>query len=254
MLMCFAGSILVDFITGSPIFACFDDHVSLLTATLVWYVTLFFDTQVPVALSCVYLHCAGYCEMKMLERLICGVWLPASTEFLHPTFTTKISAIASVIFYINSMDLIPLPDNQLYLAVALTLVYFRMTMIILGLKDFFVPLENIFCTIAFGGMVDALRVALAGSSKSISNVSSGPPGPGSTDITSTGMPSAGSSMDSANNPISTSNFGGASGLGSSGTTSTSLASSARGTPQSSSNINGYAATSAGSHQVDKKRD
>ncbi|GAA48060.1 trimeric intracellular cation channel type B-A [Clonorchis sinensis] len=68
---------------------------------------------------------AGYLEMKLFQRLVRGVWLPAATEFLHPTFTTKISLLASVAYYMRHWDVIPLSENQLFLAVAAIFVYLR---------------------------------------------------------------------------------------------------------------------------------
>ncbi|CAH8639408.1 unnamed protein product [Heterobilharzia americana] len=102
---------------------------------------------------------AGYCEMKLIQRLVRGVWLPASNEFLHPTFTTKISLIAAIAYYSHHLEFIPLPENQLFLVIMGVFVYLRITMILLGLKDPFVPFENAVCKVLFGGIVDAIRSA-----------------------------------------------------------------------------------------------
>ncbi|TGZ67103.1 hypothetical protein CRM22_004975 [Opisthorchis felineus] len=141
---------------------------------------------------------AGYLEMKLFQRLVRGVWLPAATEFLHPTFTTKISLLASVAYYVRHWDVIPLSENQLFLAVAAVFVYLRVTMILLGLKDPFSPFENVLCTVLFGGTVDALRNAVersraaktAAATSTSSNVPSSPSFPVSTGPF--GTPSAGS--------------------------------------------------------------
>nr|CAH8871530.1 unnamed protein product [Trichobilharzia regenti] len=200
MLMCFGGAILSNFICGSPLFECFDDTTSVLTATIVWYLINYlpFDLLyrlckvLPVRLlvcslkevqrakkifigvhhglhmfpnspvMCVLLGLlkgAGYCEMKLIQRLVRGVWLPASNEFLHPTFTTKISLLAAMAYYSHHLELIPLPENQLFLVIMGLFVYLRITMILLGLKDPFVPFENAVCKIMFGGTVDAIRSA-----------------------------------------------------------------------------------------------
>ena len=37
MLMCFGGAILGNFVLGEPVFASFDDHQAVLTATVVWW-------------------------------------------------------------------------------------------------------------------------------------------------------------------------------------------------------------------------
>ncbi|CAH8870733.1 unnamed protein product [Trichobilharzia szidati] len=200
MLMCFGGAILSNFICGSPLFECFDDTTSVLTATIVWYLINYlpFDLLyrlckvLPIRLlvcslkevqrakkifigvqhglhvfpnspvMCVLLGLlkgAGYCEMKLIQRLVRGVWLPASNEFLHPTFTTKISLLAAIAYYSHHLELIPLPENQLFLVIMGLFVYLRITMILLGLKDPFVPFENAVCKIMFGGTVDAIRSA-----------------------------------------------------------------------------------------------
>ncbi|CAH8647550.1 unnamed protein product [Schistosoma rodhaini] len=200
MLMCFGGAILSNFITGSPLFECFDDTISVLTATVVWYLINYFPFDIlyrfckilPVRLlvcslkevqrakkifigvhhglhlfpqspvMCVLLGLlkgAGYCEMKLIQRLVRGIWLPATNEFLHPTFTTKISLLAAIAYYCHHLDIIPLPENQLFLVIMILFVYLRITMILLGLKDPFVPFENAVCKVLFGGTVDAIRSA-----------------------------------------------------------------------------------------------
>lgn len=97
--------------------------------------------------------------MKLIQRLVRGVWLPATNEFLHPTFTTKISLLAAIAYYCHHLDIIPLPENQLFLVIMVLFVYLRITMILLGLKDPFVPFENAVCKLLFGGTVDAIRSA-----------------------------------------------------------------------------------------------
>ncbi|KAF7257121.1 hypothetical protein EG68_06108 [Paragonimus skrjabini miyazakii] len=97
--------------------------------------------------------------MKLIQRLVRGVWLPAANEFLHPTFTTKISLLAAVAYCVQNWNWIPISENLLFLSVAAVFVYLRVTMILLGLKDPFIPFENIVCTVLFGGTVDALKSA-----------------------------------------------------------------------------------------------
>ncbi|KAL7058085.1 hypothetical protein AAHC03_016594 [Spirometra sp. Aus1] len=104
---------------------------------------------------------AGYLEMRILARLARGVWLPASTEFLHPSFTTEISLLAAVVYYCDHLGMIPLPSNQVFLVVVGVLVYLRVAMLVLGVKDPFAPIQNLTCTIFFGGIVDALKTAVS---------------------------------------------------------------------------------------------
>ncbi|KAL5106008.1 hypothetical protein TcWFU_000358 [Taenia crassiceps] len=216
MLMCFGGAILGNFILGEPVFACFDDHRAVLTATTVWYLINYspFDVAYKIyslfsvrllicamkevqrakkislgvshayhdyphsAVTCILVGLlkgtgssfmrsiaslaagTGYLEMKIFARLVRGVWLPASTEFLHPSFTTKISLLSAIVFYCDLLDLVPLSRHQLFLAVVGVLVYMRVAMLCLGLKDPFAPIQNVICTIFFGGVVDALKAAV----------------------------------------------------------------------------------------------
>lgn len=48
----------------------------------------------------------------------------------------------------------------IYFGVVIFFVYFRLSAILLGIHDPFVPFENLFCAIFMGGMWDALRRAL----------------------------------------------------------------------------------------------
>nr|CDS32606.1 expressed protein [Hymenolepis microstoma] len=102
----------------------------------------------------------GYLEMKVFARLVRGVWLPASSEFLHPSFTTKISLLSAIVYYCDLLDLIPLSRDQLFLSVVGVMVYMRVAMLCLGLKDPFAPVQNLVCAIFFGGVVDALKAAV----------------------------------------------------------------------------------------------
>uniref|UniRef100_A0A1I8JEA5 Trimeric intracellular cation channel type B n=2 Tax=Macrostomum lignano TaxID=282301 RepID=A0A1I8JEA5_9PLAT len=63
---------------------------------------------------------SGYLEMRLFERLIRGIWIPASNEFLQPSL-------------LSSM--------------------------IIGIHDPFLPFENIFCSLFLGGLADALKRA-----------------------------------------------------------------------------------------------
>ncbi|TNN19974.1 Trimeric intracellular cation channel type 1B isoform 2 [Schistosoma japonicum] len=200
MLMCFGGAILSSFITGSPLFECFDDTVSVLTATIVWYLINYFPFDLiyrfckilPVRLlvcslkevqrakkisigihhglhlfpkspvMCVLLGLlkgVGSLYMHPVSNYILGIWEMKNNPFLNINFTTKISLLAAIVYYCHHLDLIPLPENQLFLVIMGLFVYLRITMILLGLKDPFVPFENAVCKLLFGGTVDAIRSA-----------------------------------------------------------------------------------------------
>ncbi|KAL5960617.1 Trimeric intracellular cation channel type [Taenia solium] len=201
MLMCFGGAILGNFILGEPVFACFDDHRAVLTATTVWYLINYspFDVVYKIyslfsarllicamkevqrakkislgvshayhdyphsAVTCILvglLKGTGSSFMRSIATLATGVWNPRSVEFLVCSYTTKISLLSAIVFYCDLLDLIPLSRHQLFLAVVGVLVYMRVAMLCLGLKDPFAPIQNLICTIFFGGVVDALKAAV----------------------------------------------------------------------------------------------
>ncbi|CAH8624205.1 unnamed protein product [Schistosoma guineensis] len=200
MLMCFGGAILSNFITGSPLFECFDDTISVLTATVVWYLINYFPFDLlyrlckilPIRLlvcslkevqrakkifigvhhglhlfpnspvMCVLLGLlkgVGSLYMRPVSNYVLGIWDRKNNPFIIVNFTTKISLLAAIAYYCHHLDIIPLPENQLFLVIMTLFVYLRITMILLGLKDPFVPFENAVCKLLFGGTVDAIRSA-----------------------------------------------------------------------------------------------
>uniref|UniRef100_A0A5K3F8T9 Trimeric intracellular cation channel type B n=1 Tax=Mesocestoides corti TaxID=53468 RepID=A0A5K3F8T9_MESCO len=201
MLMCFGGSILSNFVLGEPVFACFDDHRAVLTATAVWYLINYSPFDIVYNIYSIFTFRLLICAMKEVQRakkislgvshafhdyphsmvtcvlvgllkgtgssimrsfaaLSIGVWKPKSIEFLVCSYTSKISLISAVVFYCDLMDLIPLHRNHLFLSVVGVLVYMRIAMLCFGLKDPFAPIENLICSIFFGGVVDALKTAV----------------------------------------------------------------------------------------------
>uniref|UniRef100_A0A5K4EAR5 Trimeric intracellular cation channel type B-A n=1 Tax=Schistosoma mansoni TaxID=6183 RepID=A0A5K4EAR5_SCHMA len=63
MLMCFGGAILSNFITGSPLFECFDDTISVLTATVVWYLINYFPFDLLYR----------FCKILPVRLLVCSL-------------------------------------------------------------------------------------------------------------------------------------------------------------------------------------
>jgi len=102
---------------------------------------------------------SGYSQLKIIERLIRGVWLPASNEFLKPSFTTKSSLTVSLLFVLVHLKLITIGSNLDFLIAMGFLIYFRIIILLLGIHDPYAPFENIICGIFFGGLVDAARNA-----------------------------------------------------------------------------------------------
>lgn len=74
---------------------------------------------------------------------------------------TKASIVASVVFVLDKKtDLISAPHAFVYLGIVIFLVYFKMSSILLGIHDPFLPFENLFCTLFFGGIWDKLAKLL----------------------------------------------------------------------------------------------
>ncbi|KYQ46241.1 Trimeric intracellular cation channel type B, partial [Trachymyrmex zeteki] len=94
---------------------------------------------------------------KLFERLIRGVWTPTAMEFMQPSFPTKASMVASIIFVLDKKtDLISAPHALVYFGIVIFFVYFKLSSILLGIHDPFVPFENLFCALFLGGIWDSL--------------------------------------------------------------------------------------------------
>ncbi|XP_026473217.1 trimeric intracellular cation channel type 1B.1 [Ctenocephalides felis] len=98
---------------------------------------------------------------KLMERLIRGAWTPTSVEFMQPSFYTKASLVASIIFVLDKKtDLISAPHALVYFGIVIFFVYFKLSSILLGIHDPFVPFENLFSALFFGGIWDSLAKLL----------------------------------------------------------------------------------------------
>lgn len=99
---------------------------------------------------------AGYCYMRLIERIVRGVWTPSSHEILQPSFSSKACLSASVVFICQHLGFFSAPFSVVYLSVVIFFVYFSISAQVLGVHDPFVPFEKIVCTVVFGGLVDAV--------------------------------------------------------------------------------------------------
>ena len=100
--------------------------------------------------------------IKMLERLIRGSWSLNVLEFLHPSYSTKISTLATIVFIANRhWELLMISQPFVFFCLASSCIYLRLSAILLDLTDPFSPFENIICLLLFGGIWDALQRALA---------------------------------------------------------------------------------------------
>ncbi|XP_029408999.2 trimeric intracellular cation channel type 1B.1 [Bactrocera dorsalis] len=98
---------------------------------------------------------------KLIERLIRGAWTPTAMEFMQPSFYTKASLLASIIFVLDKKtDWISAPHALVYFGIVIFLVYFKLSSILLGIHDPFLPFENLSCAIFFGGIWDSLAKIL----------------------------------------------------------------------------------------------
>ncbi|XP_076343712.1 trimeric intracellular cation channel type 1B.1-like isoform X2 [Tachypleus tridentatus] len=103
----------------------------------------------------------GGAFLKLLERLMRGLWTPSAIEFMQPSFPTKACVAASVLFILDKKtDLISAPHALVYFGIAVFFIYFKLSALLLGIYDPFIPFENLFCAIFMGGVWDALGRAL----------------------------------------------------------------------------------------------
>lgn len=103
---------------------------------------------------------AGYYYMRPFERLVRGIWSPVSNEILQPSFATKASALASIVFICDKLGYFQLPHALVYFSVVVFFLYFRLMALLVGIHDIFVPFENLFCALFMGGIWDAIQRVL----------------------------------------------------------------------------------------------
>lgn len=74
---------------------------------------------------------------------------------------TKSCLVASIIFVMDKKtDLISAPHALVYFGIVIFFVYFKLSSILLGIHDPFIPFENLFCALFFGGIWDSLAKIL----------------------------------------------------------------------------------------------
>jgi len=111
---------------------------------------------------------AGF--VKVAERLFRGVWTPTAVEFLVPNFSTKASILGALVFVIDKKtDLISAPHALVYFGIVLFFVYFKLSSLLLGITDPFVPFENLFCAVFMGGLFDVIQETFYGKPKAEEN-------------------------------------------------------------------------------------
>lgn len=80
---------------------------------------------------------------------------------MQPSFPTKACIVAAVIFVLDKKtEFISAPHALVYLGIVVFLLYFKLSAMLLGIHDPFLPFENLFCAIFLGGIWDAMSRAL----------------------------------------------------------------------------------------------
>ena len=80
--------------------------------------------------------------------------------------STKASMLAAFIFVVDKKtDLISAPHALVYFAVVIFFVYFKLSSLLLGITDPFLPFENLFCAICMGGVFDVIQETFYGKPK-----------------------------------------------------------------------------------------
>lgn len=99
---------------------------------------------------------------RTLERLIRGTWSLGSLEFTQPSYSTKISALVTIVFVANKhLEWLMISHEFVFFCVVSACIYSRLSVLVLDLGDIFSPLENAICLLLFGGIWDALAKVLA---------------------------------------------------------------------------------------------
>ena len=119
---------------------------------------------IMIAIGAIKGNGAGF--VKVGERLCRGVWTPTAVEFLVPNFSTKASLLAALIFVVDKKsDLISAPHALVYFGVVIFFVYFKLSSLLLGITDPFIPFENLFCAVCMGGVFDVIQETFYGKAK-----------------------------------------------------------------------------------------
>lgn len=75
---------------------------------------------------------------------------------------TKACIAAAIIFIIDKKtDWISVPHALVYFGIVIFFVYFKLSSLLLGIHDPFLPFENLFCALFMGGVWDTLAKIIA---------------------------------------------------------------------------------------------
>lgn len=110
-------------------------------------------------------HLDAYCDGVLAAYFVSGEFISFNWISIIaqpcPCSYTKASLVASIIFVLDKKtDLISAPHALVYFGIVIFLVYFKLSSILLGIHDPFVPFENLFCALFMGGVWDSLAKIL----------------------------------------------------------------------------------------------
>lgn len=79
---------------------------------------------------------------------------------------TKACLAAAMIFVLDKKtDLISAPHALVHFGIVIFFVYFKMSSMLLGITDPFLPFENLFSALFLGGILDSLQEMFYGKAK-----------------------------------------------------------------------------------------
>lgn len=114
------------------------------------------STVIPLAFG--VLKGTATSHMKVVHRLICGVWQPSAIELLNPSTVTKSCIVASSLFLLHHITSTPLPLPILHLII---IIFFLITRLVDFYNiDPYKPAENLIGCLLTGGVSDSLNRAL----------------------------------------------------------------------------------------------
>lgn len=99
---------------------------------------------------------------RMAERILRGNWSITDSEFMYPSYSTKISLFITMVFIINRYcEALMISQPFILFCAISTCIYLRLSAILMDLTNPFSPIENIICLFLFGGIWDALARAIS---------------------------------------------------------------------------------------------
>ena len=100
-------------------------------------------------------------DIQLIYSTLISFWL-----IFDISSSTKASLLAAFIFVVDKKtDLISAPHALVYFGVVIFFVYFKLSSLLLGITDPFIPFENLFCAVCMGGVFDVIQETFYGKPK-----------------------------------------------------------------------------------------